>query len=167
MESKTTGPSKWLTYLRLACVYSSLLSGLLGWTASVLSSLKLVVDKRRAIESASCVTLGDQTVTEEVLNTVLIEVEEILNSKPLGYLSSAVSDPDPVTPILLLMGRLEAALPQVVYARLCCLLGTRRWRHSQVLADQLWASLTSTTYQHFSHGKNGRWLTQILPWRPW
>lgn len=93
----------------------------------------------RAIKSALRVTLGGQVVTEEVLNTVLIEVEEILNSKPLGYLSSDVSDPDPVTPNLLLMGRLEAALPQVMYAR-PDLLGTRRWRHSQVLADHFWAS---------------------------
>lgn len=78
----------------------------------------------RAIKSALCVTLGDQSVTEEFLNTVLIEVEEILNSKPIGYPSTDGSDPDPAKPNLLLMGRLEAALPQVVYA----------------LADQFWAS---------------------------
>lgn len=93
----------------------------------------------RAIKSALRVTLGDQVVTEEVLSTVLIEVEEILNSKPLGYLSSDVSDPNPVTPNLLLMGRLEAALPQVMYAH-PDILRTRRWRHSQVLADHFWAS---------------------------
>ncbi|KAK7930869.1 hypothetical protein WMY93_007264 [Mugilogobius chulae] len=93
----------------------------------------------RAIKTALRVILGAQTVTEEVLRTVLIEVEEILNSRPLGYLSASPSDPEPVTPNLLLMGRLEAALPQVVYAD-TQLFGTKRWRYSQVLADQFWVS---------------------------
>ena len=52
----------------------------------------------RSIKAALYVTLGAQTVTEEVLQTVLIEVEGILNSKPLGYVSTDVADVDPVTP---------------------------------------------------------------------
>lgn len=55
-----------------------------------------------------------QTVCEDVLYTVLMEVKGILNSKPLGYISIDVADPDPVTPNILLMGRGmgNAALPQ-------------------------------------------------------
>lgn len=45
--------------------------------------------------------LGDQTVMETVHSTVLIEVEGILNAKPLGYLSIDVADLDPVTSKLL------------------------------------------------------------------
>lgn len=44
-----------------------------------------------------------------------MEVESILNAKPLGYVSSDVADLDPVTPNLLLMGRRDASLPQVLY----------------------------------------------------
>lgn len=91
----------------------------------------------RSLKRALEVTLGAQTVTEEVLMTVLIEVEEILNSKPLGYVSSDVADPDPITPNILLMGRLDASLPQVVYPQ-SELLSRRRWRHSQLLADHFW-----------------------------
>lgn len=43
------------------------------------------------------VIIRGQTITDEVLWTVLIETEEILNSKPLGYVSSDVVDPDPIT----------------------------------------------------------------------
>lgn len=46
----------------------------------------------RSVKSALYATVGAQSVTEEVLRTVLTEVEGILNSKPLGYLSSDVSD---------------------------------------------------------------------------
>lgn len=41
----------------------------------------------------------------------MVEIEGILNSKPLGYVSSDIADPDPITPNLLLMGRYDASLP--------------------------------------------------------
>ncbi|KAE8292497.1 hypothetical protein D5F01_LYC09867 [Larimichthys crocea] len=91
----------------------------------------------RSIKQALQVTLGAQPVTEEVLRTLLIEVEGILNSKPLGYTSSDIADPDPITPNSLLIGRPDASLPQVVYPE-SELLGRRRWRHSQLLADNFW-----------------------------
>ncbi|KAL0169529.1 hypothetical protein M9458_034125 [Cirrhinus mrigala] len=91
----------------------------------------------RSLKTALQVTLGAQTVTEEVLRTVLIEIEGILNAKPLGYTSSDIADPDPVTPNILLMGRRDASLPQVTYQD-SELLSRRRWRHSQLLADHFW-----------------------------
>lgn len=39
----------------------------------------------RSLKAALQVTIGAQTVTEEVLRTVFIEIEGILNSKPIGY----------------------------------------------------------------------------------
>lgn len=91
----------------------------------------------RSVKAALYTAIGAQTVTEEVLRTVLIEIEGILNSKPLGYVSSDVADPDPVMPNSLLMGRLDSALPQVIYPE-SELLSLKRWRHSQILADQFW-----------------------------
>ncbi|XP_048030334.1 uncharacterized protein LOC125279307 [Megalobrama amblycephala] len=92
----------------------------------------------RSVKAALYTTIGAQTVTEEVLRTVLIEIEGILNSKPLGYVSSDVADPDPITPNSLLMGRSDSALPQVIYPA-SELLSRKRWRHSQILADQFWS----------------------------
>lgn len=91
----------------------------------------------RSVKSALHTILGLQTVTEEVLRTILTEVESIINSKPLGYTSSDVADPDPITPNMLLMGWLDPSTPQVVYLD-TELLSRRRWRHCQVLADQFW-----------------------------
>ena len=98
----------------------------------------------REIKSAKYglrVVLKDQSVPEQVLRTVLVEVEGILNSKPLGYTASDIADIDPVTPNVLLMGRQDPALPQVVYPAKD-LLGRRRWKHSQVLADHFWTRFT-------------------------
>lgn len=93
----------------------------------------------RSVKTALYTTLGSQPLADEVLRTVLIEVEGILNSKPLGYVSSNLTDLDPVTPNLLLMGRRDGSLPQMVYPA-AELLTRRRWRHSQVLADHFWSS---------------------------
>ncbi len=82
--------------------------------------------------------IGVQPVSEAVLYTVLLEVEAILNAKPLCYTSSSVADLDLVTPNFLLMGRLDGALPSVVYPK-CEGLSKRTWRHGQVMADHFWA----------------------------
>ncbi|KAE8300871.1 Pancreatic secretory granule membrane major glycoprotein GP2 [Larimichthys crocea] len=70
----------------------------------------------RSIKSGLQVAVGSQSVSEDVLYTVLVEVEGILNSKSLGYVSADVADLDPITPNMLLIGRRDAALPQVVYS---------------------------------------------------
>ncbi|XP_049330293.1 uncharacterized protein LOC125798980 [Astyanax mexicanus] len=90
----------------------------------------------RSIKSALRVVVGSQTTSEDVLHTVLVEVEGILNSKPLGYASTDIADPDPITPNVLLMGRRDASLPQVAYAPAD--MGRRRWRHCQNIVDQFW-----------------------------
>lgn len=95
----------------------------------------------KSVKASLRVVLKDQAVPEEVLMTMLVEVEGILNSKPLGYATSDIADPDPITPNLLLMGRRDASLPQAVYSK-SDLLGHRRWRHSQVLADHFWVQFT-------------------------
>ena len=93
----------------------------------------------KSVKDGLRVALNDQTVAEPVLRTVLIEVEGILNSKPLRYVSSDIADVDPVTPNLLLMGCHDASLPHVVYPA-NDLLGICRWKYSQVVADNIWSS---------------------------
>lgn len=95
----------------------------------------------KSVKASLQVVLKNQVLPEEVLMTVLIEVEGILNSKPLGYATSDIADPDPITPNLLLMGRRDASLPQAVYHN-SDLLGRRRWKHSQVQADHFWLQFT-------------------------
>lgn len=65
----------------------------------------------RSVKSALYSCVGAKPVPEEVLLTVLLEVEAIINSKPLGYVSSDIADIEPVTPNSLLMGRPDGSLP--------------------------------------------------------
>lgn len=82
----------------------------------------------RSAKTALYTVIGAQSVSEEVLRTVLLEVEVILNSKPLGYTSSSVADEDPVMPNVLSMGRPDGAVPEVVYP-MDKGLTRKRWRH--------------------------------------
>ncbi|XP_077374847.1 uncharacterized protein LOC144017311 [Festucalex cinctus] len=99
-----------------------------------------------SVKTALYTCVGAQPVHEDVLLTVLLEVESILNSKPLGYVSADAADADPVTPNSLLMGRPDGSLPQVMYPETETL-SRKRWRHSQVLADQFWSRYIREKWQ--------------------
>lgn len=81
-----------------------------------------------------------------------------MDSKPLGYLSSAASDPDPVTPNLLLMGRRDASLQQAIFAN-SKLLWRRKWRHSQMLADHFWTRFIRDYLPNLQ--PRGKWLREV------
>ena len=55
--------------------------------------------------------LGRTFATLSTLQTVIVEIEGILNDRPLTYLSSDVKDPEPLTPAHLLYGRRIVSLP--------------------------------------------------------
>jgi hypothetical protein len=87
--------------------------------------------------------LGDQLVTDEVLTTLITEVEHIMNSRPLTKLSDDANDLEALTPNHLLL--LKGNNPVVADKPTGNL--TRRWKQVQHLADTFWK----------------RWLTEYLP----
>ena len=62
-------------------------------------------------KSALKKTLGRTCATLESLQTIVIEVEALLNNQPLTYVSSDVSDLEPITPSHLLQRRRITTLP--------------------------------------------------------
>lgn len=75
---------------------------------------------------------------DELLRTLLCEVEQIVNSRPLTYVDSVSADLEPLTPmqILTLKSKVVKAPPgkfvrQDIYGR-------KRWRCVQALANQFW-----------------------------
>lgn len=67
------------------------------------------------VKKALQVVVGTQSFHEDVLLTFLIEVEGILNAKPLDYVLLDIADPNPMTPNMLLMRWRDTSLPQVSY----------------------------------------------------
>ena len=94
-----------------------------------------------SVKRALRVTTGRRLVSEEVLQTVLTEVEHMLNSRPITYVSSNAGEAAALTPNHILLGRDCPSLPPGVFSseELCM---KRRWRHSQQIADHFWRRWT-------------------------
>ena len=78
-----------------------------------------------------------QRVDEESLNTLFCEIEMIMNSRPLTYVSTSSGDIEPLTPSHLLFLRGNAGPIPGDYDETDSL-SRRRWRHVQYLAQQFW-----------------------------
>ena len=57
----------------------------------------------QSTKRALYVILRGRTVTNEVLRTSLIEVESLINSRPIGYTSTDVKDIEPLSPAQFLL----------------------------------------------------------------
>ena len=55
--------------------------------------------------------LGRSFINLEALQTMVVEIEAILNDRPLTYQSADIVDPEPLTPSHLLYGRCITTLP--------------------------------------------------------
>ncbi|XP_045540445.1 uncharacterized protein LOC106712787 [Papilio machaon] len=81
--------------------------------------------------------LGNCNLTYEELNTVLVQIEAVLNSRPLTPLSADPSDLLPLTPGHFLIGRPITALPTDCYER--HVTGTlSRYQHLEQLRQHFW-----------------------------
>ena len=56
--------------------------------------------------------LGRTFATLSTIQTIIVEIEGILNDRPLTCISSDVKDPEPLTPAHLLYGRRITSLSQ-------------------------------------------------------
>jgi hypothetical protein len=65
----------------------------------------------RSVKLALRKTLGKTTLSREELETLIIEIESVVNSRPLTYVFSDIHEPVPLTPAHMLLGRRVNSLP--------------------------------------------------------
>ena len=105
---------------------------------------RLVASVKKALRAV----LGNQTVSDDVLHTTVLEVEFQVNSRPLTYVSGHGGDPESITPNHFLLGAVPSGcvLPPGVFEE-NDKMSRKRWRQSQALANHVWR----------------RWLKEYLP----
>ena len=91
-----------------------------------------------SVKRALSVVLGGHVITDEVLLTVLCEVESMVNSRPITHVSDEYDQRSPtaLTPNHFLLGRNTAALAPGDFTGETN--SKKRWRRAQALADHLW-----------------------------
>lgn len=100
----------------------------------------------RSVKTALQHTLATKHPTEEVLQTVFIEAEHLINSRPLTEVSVDPDELESLTPNHLLLGRSAAQTPIGKFNDTDMML-RKQWRISQRLADIFWT----------------RWVREYLP----
>ena len=93
----------------------------------------LVKSAKKALKTI----LGDADINDEELHTAICRAEEMLNSRPITYVSSDPNDLTPLTPNHFLVRQLGGrfapeALPEEVYR------STKRWHRLQQLLKLFW-----------------------------
>ena len=95
----------------------------------------------RSVRQILRALLKKQIVSDEILSTVIAEVVNILNSRPLTRNSNSSQDEQLLTPNHLLLLRPCASLPPGVFSKddsKC----SRSWRQAQYLANVFWRRWT-------------------------
>ena len=90
--------------------------------------------------------LHEQTMDDECLQTVLCEVEAIINDRPITASSDDPNDVEALTPNHLLLLKKQPLLPPGLFKKEDCY-SQRRWKQAQYLADLFWK----------------RWVKEYLP----
>ncbi|XP_063368187.1 uncharacterized protein LOC134656557 [Cydia amplana] len=100
----------------------------------------------RSVKTSLKVILKERAPREEVLITLLAEVENIVNSRPLSYVSTDHGDPESLTPNHFLIGS-SSNLPVPGVFDDTDLFRKKMWRIAQRLTDAFWR----------------RWMREVLP----
>ncbi|GBP83307.1 hypothetical protein EVAR_57569_1 [Eumeta japonica] len=100
----------------------------------------------RSVKTALAATLRERSPREEVLHTLLLEAEHIVNSRPLTEVDVEPAEAEGLTPNHFLIGRSCGAAAAGHFDD-NVLLGPANWRTCQRLADHFWQ----------------RWLREYLP----
>jgi transposase InsO family protein len=91
----------------------------------------------QSVKKALYAVLKEKAPRDEVLYTLIVEAEHIVNSRPLTFVSSDPDDPEAITPNHFLIGRSSNnQSPGVLDEADLCL--RRQWRISQRLTDHFW-----------------------------
>ena len=107
-----------------------------------------------SVKKALNAILGSSRLTDSVLHTALVEVEGVLNSRPLTHSSMDMKDLSALTPNHFLIGRSDNKIPpdsfqdREINSR-------KRWRQSQVVANQVCKRWLRSICQTSLCDKNG------------
>lgn len=101
----------------------------------------------RSTKTALRVTLQQKAPKEETLHTLLMEVEAIVNSRPLSHVGVDTEDPGALTPFHFLIGQSSPIATPTPALTDSALMSRSEWQKASRLPDHFWS----------------RWVREVLP----
>ena len=114
---------------------------------------RMIRSVRRILSSL----LTSQSISEEVLQTAMTEVEWIINSRPLVPITLDPKNEEPLTPNHLLLLKGNPNVPPGLFDYKDCYV-RRRWAQVQYIADQFWRRWTREFLPYLNHRQ--KWFQQ-------
>ena len=93
----------------------------------------------KSVKRISSALLTSQSISDEILLTIMTEIESIINSRPLVSVSFEPNSQEPLTNHLLLL-RANLNVPPGLLDKNDCY-ARRRWAQAQYLTNQFWCGL--------------------------
>ena len=81
--------------------------------------------------------IGSRTLSDDILWTLVCEIESNMNSRPLTNVTSEINDPLPLTPNQFLLGRASVNYPPGLFETQKVTV-SRSWKSAQELASHFW-----------------------------
>ena len=113
----------------------------------------------RTVKNAMRVVLQSSLPSEETLNTILVEIEAIVNSSPLTFVSLDHHDDEALTPNHFLLGHSSPALCPGNFNNI--LITRKNWIRCQQLANHFWARWTKEYLPTLT--RRTKWLLPTSP----
>jgi len=104
----------------------------------------------RSVRRILSALFTSQSISDEILLTVMAEVESIINSRPLVPVTFEPGTEEPLTPNHLLLFRSNHNLPPGLFDKRDCY-ARRRWAQTQYLTNQFWLRWVREFLPHIIH----------------
>ena len=95
----------------------------------------------RPVKVALAAALSGQTLTDDVLHTSIVQIENLVNSRPLCYVSDDPENPTALTPNLLLTGSIQPTIVPSIDDQ-DDVTSRRRWKRAVALCNMFWRRWT-------------------------
>lgn len=108
----------------------------------------------RSVRRVFNAVIRNSSLDDFELQTVMCEIESVVNNRPITPVSSDKDDDEPLTPSHLLSLGSTGTAPPVLGARDDCY--RRRWRYIQYLVDRFWRRWTKEYLPSIQHRR--KWI---------
>uniref|UniRef100_A0A5S6QXU1 Integrase catalytic domain-containing protein n=1 Tax=Trichuris muris TaxID=70415 RepID=A0A5S6QXU1_TRIMR len=81
--------------------------------------------------------LNGQAVSDEMLSTAMVEIESLMNSRPLTHIPIDPREPEPLTPNHFLLGRSHPHIQSDLISE-TEITSKRKWRAAQAIVERFW-----------------------------